>query len=61
MSKDGTKLFLNEGDAISRLSRNGIKINGKNIPVGENVGLKMWSAIDYLCYNFGFTWTKERK
>jgi len=50
---------FNENSAVTMLRGNGIKFNNKIILVPkQGVGLKCWSAIDYLCNRMKYNWTK---
>jgi hypothetical protein len=53
--------FKTEDEALSRLHRNNIKVNAKAIVVIKDTGLKLWSAIDYLCNHCKYIWVKETK
>lgn len=43
-----------EQTAIDKLRQNGIPVRGKDI-IADTAGLKLLSAIDYLCNHCGYT------
>jgi hypothetical protein len=51
-----------ESSARMRLRDNGISTDGKVIEIsrGNNVGIRLWGAIDFLCNYCGFSWRKTK-
>jgi hypothetical protein len=55
--------YQNEGEAISRLKRNGIQVKFVEKIVLANkdgIGIKLWGAIDYL-KRYGYAVSYERR
>jgi hypothetical protein len=45
--------------ACNMLMKNGQKVSAnKTITLYGNVGIGMWGAIDYLCHQEGYVWTR---
>jgi len=50
-----------QGDAIARLERNGIRLDGSKIELPlTGPGLKLWAVIDFLVNKCGF-YTQRRQ
>jgi hypothetical protein len=51
-----------ESSARMRLRDNGISTDGKLIEIsrGNNVGIRLWGVIDFLCNYCGFSWRKTK-
>lgn len=56
------KKFENEANAVAKLQNNKIEVEKerKRITLPKVVGLKLWSAVDYLYSLYGYVWVRKQ-